>query len=165
MAAARNRSTYITDWVDPFTGEVHRLNIRHTRDYLGQGQDHIEIVTPKGVARQSHPLSATGYLSHFLDALELVNAGGPVTFVDAWITRALASKEWRQAETKRAQGDLFNWADTQAAITKRKPASPSKLPKVAPNSAIAKVTKPAPIKARKPAAKPGKAKTRRRGRS
>ena len=162
MAAARNRTNYVTDWVDPFTGEVHRLNIRHARDYLGQGQEHIEIVTPKGAARQSHPLSATGYLSHFLDALELVNAGGPVTFVDAWITRALASKEWRQAETKRAQGDLFNWADTQAAITKHKP-PPSKVQKAAPNSTSAKVTKPVPIKARKPAAKPGKATADRRG--
>ena len=104
MPPSRNRTTYSTDWINPFTGEVHRLGIRHTRDYLGQGQDHLEIETAKSESRRDHPLSATGYLSHFIRSVDLINAGGPVTFVDAWITRSLASKEWCQADQKKRQG-------------------------------------------------------------
>lgn len=128
MPPSRKRTTYTTDWVNPFTGEVHRLGIRHTRDYLGQGEDHLEIETAKGEARRDHPLSTTGYLSHFIRATELINAGGPVTFIDAWITRALASKEWRQADQKKQQGDLFTWAEARDATTaKRKPKTPKRL--------------------------------------
>ena len=134
---------YVTGWVDPFTGETHRLHIRHTRDYLAQDQDHIEIESAKGAARRSHPLSATGYLSHFMPALDLANAGGPVTFVDAWINRALASKEWRQTETKRRQGDLFQWADARDEI--------------AANAKSARRRKP------KPSAKSGRPVARKRG--
>lgn len=128
----RSRSTYHTDWVNPFTGEVHRLGIRHTRNYLGQGQDHLEIETAKSEQRRDHPLSATGYLSHFIAATDLINAGGPVTFVDAWIARALTSKEWRQTEQKKQQGDLFQWADAKADATKRKPATRSASDKAKP---------------------------------
>ncbi len=128
----RSRSTYQTDWVNPFTGEVHRLGIRHTRNYLGQGQDHLEIEMAKSEQRRDHPLSATGYLSHFISATDLINAGGPVTFVVAWISRALASKEWRQAEQKKQQGDLFAWAEAQAEQTQRRSARKSASPKIAP---------------------------------
>jgi hypothetical protein len=60
-----------------------------------------------------------------MPALELVNAGGPVTFVNAWLEREAAGKAWRAKTTAAAQADLFQWADAQAEVgeRKRKPAA------------------------------------------
>ena len=40
-------ATNTTSWTHPLTQVTHKLTIRHTRDYLGQGQDHIEIDSGK----------------------------------------------------------------------------------------------------------------------
>lgn len=53
------------------------------------------------------PITETGYLSHFIATVELVNAGGAVTFVTAWLDREASSKAWRKREFARRQGDLF----------------------------------------------------------
>ena len=109
---------YSIAWTHPLTQKSHKLNIRHTRDYLVAGTDHIEIISAS--AKQPNPLTETGYRSHFMDPLELVNAGGAVSFVTAWLQRELKSAVWLKAESKRAQGDLFQWADAQTAVTARK---------------------------------------------
>lgn len=110
---------YRIAWPNPITSETIHIRITHTRDYLAKGQSHIEIecIKPKGATL---PITESGYRSHFIDALELVNSGGPVTFVTAWIEREAKSKAWRAAETARAQGDLFQWADAKRAVTGRK---------------------------------------------
>lgn len=118
-------STYATTWTHPLTQVEQKLTIKHTRDYLGQGQDHIEI--DSGKARSPHPLSETGYRSEFIAATDLINAGGPVSFVDVLIAKALRDKTWLAAESRKAQGDLFQWAEAQTEIAARKktPARPA----------------------------------------
>jgi hypothetical protein len=111
-------------WCNPVTGETITVRITHSRGYLSSGTDHIEVesLAPK---KAPLPITETGYRSHFMPALELVNAGGPVTFVNAWLEREAAGKAWRAKTTAAAQADLFQWADAQAEVgeRKRKPAA------------------------------------------
>ena len=67
-------TTYKNVWRDIL------IVIRHELDYLWKGTSHIEVhvVRPK---RAAIPITETGYRSHFIDTLELINAGGVVTFV------------------------------------------------------------------------------------
>ena len=62
------------------------------------------MVRPK---RAPIPITETGYRSHFIDTLDLINAGGAVTFVTAWLDREAKSKDWQNREFKLRQGDLF----------------------------------------------------------
>jgi hypothetical protein len=120
--ASSHTSRYEITWQDPAAGTSVRIGIKHARDYLGMGQDHVEIesIVP---SRAPLPITETGYKSHFLPALDLVNAGGPVSFVTAWLEREANSKVWRAQANAKAQGDLFQWAATKGEIGKRK-ASP-----------------------------------------
>lgn len=139
-AKLKERATsYTTTWTHPLTHTVHKLTIRYTRDYLGQGQDHIEI--DSGKSRTPHPLSETGYRSEFVSATDLINAGGPVTFVDGLIAKALRDKTWLAAETRRAQGDLFQWAEAQGEVAARrkKPARPANSPRPGQSRRAAKL--------------------------
>ena len=116
-ARAERTTRYETIWRHPLTGEVRKLHIRHTRDYLGQGEDHVEVESAtKG---EANPLSATGYRSHFIKAPALINAGGPVTFVDGLVQEALRDRKWLAVETSRQQGDLFDWAAARSETALR----------------------------------------------
>ena len=74
-----NVTTHTVTWTHPITGKPRSLELTHTRDYLLAGNDHLEIrsIKPRDAP---HPLSATGYLSHFVDAEELKAKGrrGPL---------------------------------------------------------------------------------------
>lgn len=120
MSKAKSATNYSLTWTHPLTQVEHKVSIRHTRDYLVRGTDHIEVESK--VKKQPHPLSETGYRSIFTDPLTLINAGGPVSFVNAEMQRAAQNPQWIKAEQKRAQGDLFQWAEAQSAFTRRKPA-------------------------------------------
>lgn len=113
---APSKTRYEIEWKDAAGSATVRIRISHSRDYLGQGQDDVEVesIAPK---KAPLPISETGYRSHFMSPLDLINAGGPVTFVTAWLDREAQSKTWRAASTKRAQGDLFQWAKAQHAVT------------------------------------------------
>lgn len=115
---APSKIRYEIDWQDAAGSATVRIRITHSRNYLGQGQDHVEVesIAPK---KAPLPISETGYRSHFISPLELINAGGPVTFVSAWLDREAQSKAWRAAIVKQAQGDLFQWAKAQNAVTGR----------------------------------------------
>lgn len=132
--ASPNKSRYDIDWRDPVAGSITRIRITHSRDYLIAGQDHVEVeaLAPKKAAM---PITETGYRSQFLSALELINAGGPVTFVTAWLDREAQSKDWQKRQAVRQQGDLFQWADANTEFGKRKPSAKDKRPatKVAPS--------------------------------
>lgn len=106
-------SRYEIDWQNPADHTTVKIRITHARDYLSQGTDHIEIeaIKPK---RKPLPITETGYLSHFIDWQQLSAAGGPVTFVTAWLEREGLSKAWTRKEAARAQGDLFQWGETKA---------------------------------------------------
>ena len=71
-------------------------------------------------------ITETGYRSHFLSPLELINDGGPVTFVTAWLDREAMGKTWQKRHTARQQGDLFQWAETLAEVGARRKANPAK---------------------------------------
>ena len=94
-------TTYRIVWRDT------QIVIRHELDYLWKGTSHIEVhvVRPK---RAPIPITETGYRSHFIDTLALINEGGPVTFVTAWLNREVTSKVWQQRDFKLRQGDLFS---------------------------------------------------------
>lgn len=96
----RKSKTYSLTWY----GRL--LAIRHTHDYLVRGQDHIEV-TARKPAKAILPITETGYRSHFIDADELAASGGPVLFVQAWLEREAAKKEWREKLAKLAQLELF----------------------------------------------------------
>lgn len=116
--AAPTKSRYEIDWRDPVTTKAVRIRITHARDYLGQGQDHIEVES-LAPAKAPLPITETGYRSHFIPPLELINEGGPVTFVTAWLDREAKGKDWQKRQTARSQGDLFQWADAQSVVTAR----------------------------------------------
>jgi len=80
--------------------------VRHTRDYLVEGSDHVElmVLTPKGALL---PITDTGYLSHFIDAGELDAAGGAVRFMLDWMEREAKSTRFRKADFKSRQLKLF----------------------------------------------------------
>ena len=89
-------ATYKIIWRD-----IH-LVIRHELDYLWKGTSHVEVhvVHPK---RAPIPITETGYRSHFLPTLDLINEDSAVTFVE----REAKSKTWQQRDFKSRQGDLF----------------------------------------------------------
>ena len=122
--ASPNKSRYEIDWRDPVADTAVRIRITHSRDYLGQGQDHIEVesVAPK---KAPLPITETGYRSHFMSPLDLVNDGGPVTLVTAWLDREARGKDWQKRQAVRQQGDLFLWAETQVEVGTRRKIKPS----------------------------------------
>ena len=123
--ASPNKARYEIDWRDPVAGNSVRIRITHSRDYLGQGQDHIEVesLMPR---KAPLPITGTGYRSQFVSPLDLINAGGPVSFVTAWIERNAKSKMWTKAATAKAQGDLFQWAEAKSEVGARRNAKPAK---------------------------------------
>ena len=83
------------------------IAIRHTPDYLVRGNDHLEVMVKKPV-KAILPITDTGYRSHFLAPDELATEGGPVLFVQSWLEREAATKQWRAKEVKMAQLDFLN---------------------------------------------------------
>lgn len=134
--AAPRKTKYEIDWHNPVSAETVRIRITHARDYLVQGTDHIEVesIKPK---KAPLPITATGYLSHFIPALQLINAGGPVTLITAWIDSEARGKVWQKQAATKAQGDLFQWAEARTEVSARKktkpqPSTPTPTPRKKP---------------------------------
>lgn len=121
-AASPKPVRYQITWCNPISNDVVQIRIIHERNYFASGQDHlaIECVRPR---KAPLPITDTGYLSHVMPALALINAGGPVAFVSAWIEREAQSKAWRARAIALAQGDLFQWAEAAKRTTTRPPVS------------------------------------------
>ena len=92
---------------------VHKLvwrhvtaRVRHTRDYINEGWSHIELIVlaPKDAPL---PITQTGYLSHFLDEVELAKTGGPMKFFLGWLDREARNPAWAKAEFRWRQLELF----------------------------------------------------------
>lgn len=122
-----HKSRYEMEWRNPVSDETVRIRITHAREYLSSGSDHLEIesIKPK---RAPLPITETGYRSHFIPTLDLINAGGPVTFVTAWINQEAKGKAWTKSAVVKAQGDLFSWAETRSEVGKRKRSPKPKAP-------------------------------------
>lgn len=120
--ASPRKTTYEFDWTNPADGSVIRIRVTHARDYLASGTDHVETQSIKP-RKARLPITETGYRSHFIPPLELMNAGGPVTFVKAWLDQEAKGTSWMKAALRQAQGDLFDWAaaSTEIAPPKHRP--------------------------------------------
>jgi hypothetical protein len=127
---AERTRRHATSWTNPNDGSSVRIEIRHTKNYLADGTDHIEIesIAPP---RAALPITDTGYLSHFIDWRALKEAGGPVAFVTGWLAREQQSKDWRRRDLARRQGDLFQWADAQNETTAKSATSTRPPPRAA----------------------------------
>lgn len=121
------KTRYEIQWLNPSTNETIKIRITHARDYLSSGSDHVEVesIAPK---KAPLPITETGYRSHFIPPLDLMNAGGPVTFVTAWIEQEAKGKAWNKATTAKQQGDLFSWAEAQGEVGRRKCGKKTKSP-------------------------------------
>jgi hypothetical protein len=113
------------DWVNPVTNGTVRIRITHAREYLFASSDHLQIesINPE---KAPLPITGTGYLSHFISPIALADAGGAVAFVTAWIERETKGKAWTKAAVKKAQGDLFQWADAQSEVGAKSASRPKK---------------------------------------
>jgi hypothetical protein len=111
--------TYEITWTHPSTGKQVLVRIRHTRNYLVSGTDHIEVESIKP-PRTPLPITETGFMSHFIDAVQLRDAEGPERFVERWIEREQQTKAWKARDLGNRQGDLFKWADARDQVAKRK---------------------------------------------
>ncbi len=120
-----HKTRHEIDWVNPVTNRTVRIRITHGREYLFASSDHLQIesIDPE---KAPLPITETGYLSHFISPLALANAGGAVTFVTAWIERETKGKAWTKAAAKKAQGDLFQWAEAQAEVGAKSASRPKK---------------------------------------
>lgn len=67
---------HVIDW------HGQTLTIRHCPAYLGDEMAHLEIISPD---RKPHPISETGYRSHFINLAHIEAEGGPVGYVTAWL--------------------------------------------------------------------------------
>lgn len=125
---APRKTRYEIQWRDPASETTITVRITHARDYLSSGNDHLEIESLKP-KKAPLPITETGYRSHFLPPLELMNAGGPVTFVTAWLDTEAKGKGWSKAVNTKSQGDLFAWADANAEVGSCKRALKRRSPK------------------------------------
>jgi hypothetical protein len=97
----------------PLPGETFKaewrgvdLQINWKENWLDTGMAHLEIVCiAKGAIL---PVTGTGYRSHFTVSENVVNRGGPVAYVIAWLDAAAASStEWQKREAASRQLTLF----------------------------------------------------------
>ena len=58
------------------------ITVRWCPQWLGGDTANLEIVTAD---RRAHPISETGYRSHFCPRELVEEAGGPIAFVTAWL--------------------------------------------------------------------------------
>lgn len=139
---APRKTRYEITWTNPATSERITIRITHAREYLSSGSDHLEIesLRPK---KAPLPITETGYRSHFIPALDLMNAGGPVTFVTAWINQEAKGKIWTKAATAKQQADLFQWAEARGEVAKPKKSPTRKRPDGTPSRRPTKDRDPA----------------------
>lgn len=65
------------------------IEVRHERNWLKSGLDHLEIVAEP---RTPLPITSTGYRSHFIDPGDLDDYEDVVDFARCWLDAA--AKDW-----------------------------------------------------------------------
>lgn len=65
---------------------------------------HLQI---ESVDRQPLPITATGYLSHFVHRATIEAHEGPVAYVRVWLDDAARSPSWQRHVEASRQGTLF----------------------------------------------------------
>jgi hypothetical protein len=73
---------------------------------LGEDIAHLEVrsIYPTDAPL---PITETGYRSHFIAASAISASGGPVAYVEAWLTVESESRDWRRREQSARQFALF----------------------------------------------------------
>ena len=73
---------------------------------LGEDIAHLEVrsLDPTDAPL---PITETGYRSHFIAASAIAAAGGPVAYVDMWLTTESDAPAWREREQSARQLALF----------------------------------------------------------
>lgn len=64
-------------------------------------------VTAKAPDRARLPITETGYRSLFISREQVEDAGGPLTYVEAWLDHMARSREWRAYGQAGRQLSLF----------------------------------------------------------
>jgi hypothetical protein len=62
--------------------QMNPITVRHCATWLQDEMSHLEIISAD---RAPHPISETGYKSHFIRPEHIVEEGGPVAYVIAWL--------------------------------------------------------------------------------
>ena len=73
---------------------------------LGEDLAHLQVqsIYPTNAPL---PITETGYRSHFIAASAIEAAGGPVAYVDMWLTAESQPPDWRRREEAARQLSLF----------------------------------------------------------
>ncbi|MEJ1967452.1 MAG: hypothetical protein WDN03_02260 [Rhizomicrobium sp.] len=64
----------------------------------------IQIVEP---STSTLPITGTGYRSHFLSEAKVVEWGGPLGYIRAWLDAEAATPKWQAQQAARRQLSLF----------------------------------------------------------
>lgn len=83
------------------------LSVSVERSRFGvEGLTHlsIQVVQPDGARI---PITETGFRSHFMNESDLMEHGGALAYVRAWLDEAAESPEWKAEEAARRQLSLF----------------------------------------------------------
>lgn len=102
----RNITVHDIEW------QSVRIQITWEPDYLdmlatyGTGTSHLQIKVLGPFGAQL-PITETGYLSHFGDPAAVLEAGGPVRYVLAWLDHTAKSPQWRAHCEANSQMSLF----------------------------------------------------------
>jgi hypothetical protein len=73
---------------------------------LGEDLAHLQVLSVEPM-RAPLPITETGYRSHFIAASAVLAAGGPVAYVDVWLTAESEAPAWSEREQERRQLPLF----------------------------------------------------------
>ena len=83
------------------------IQISYNPDWSGMRMiAHLEIETQEPV-RAPLPMTETGYRSHFLGQCIVEDAGGPASYVLAWLEAAAKDRGWAIIEAESRQLALF----------------------------------------------------------
>lgn len=88
-----------------------KIEVAYEADWLGssEGPDPLSHlgITSVEPAKAPLPFTETGYRSHFIEPGTVEQAGGPASFVSAWLEEASTSRAWRRYEAESRQLSLF----------------------------------------------------------
>jgi hypothetical protein len=99
-ASKRLAMTYAFRWRE------YTLRVVHTPDVVNCGWSHLEVETIDPVGAPL-PLGLASRFVHEIEEEDLQAAGGPVSFLTAWLEREAIGKGYAEAMFRWRQGRLF----------------------------------------------------------
>lgn len=102
---SRRADLYRFEW-DGILLEVRYVPVWLPASIYGEDVAHLEVRSVYPTAAPL-PITETGYRSHFLAASIVTAAGGPIPYLDIWLTEASQTPEWRALQDAARQLPLF----------------------------------------------------------